>query len=168
VSPYWIMTTLVGLAFLGLVAYPAAWSRLAGRSLTRGHGAAAGQIGATEALVDVEAVRGFALLTPGGDLVAMLEVHPFVVTTSISLESVGEMFAQAIRNMPDGETWQITQIPGTQSSSSSQLRGASSRNRLKRTRIVWRAWGMAGQSSWRRCRRRDRSWHPTRSSSGAA
>ena len=114
-SLYWIMTTLVGLAFLGLVAYPAARSRLAGRPLTRSHGTAAGQIGATEALVDVEAVRGFALLTPGGDLVAMLEVHPFVVTTSISPESVGEMFAQAIRNMPDGETWQIAQIPGTQS-----------------------------------------------------
>jgi hypothetical protein len=65
--------------------------------------------------VEVEGVRDFALLTSEGDLVAMLEIHPFVVTTSVPAAAVGEMFGQAIRNMPDGETWQIVQIPGTQS-----------------------------------------------------
>ena len=45
----------------------------------------------------------------------MLEVHPFVVTTGTSPATVGEMFAQVVHNMPDGETWQIVQIPGTQS-----------------------------------------------------
>lgn len=116
-SATWVLAGVTGLALLGLVAYPLARSRLAGRSAGRpassGHPTA--RVGATEALVDVDAVRDFALLTSGGDLVAMLEVHPFVLTTTVSPEAVGAMFAQAIRSMPDGETWQIAQIPGTQS-----------------------------------------------------
>ena len=114
-SPYWIVTLIVGLAFLGLVAYPLARSRLGARSVGGGTGGRGGGLGSTEVLVEVEGVRDFALLTSEGDLVAMLEIHPFVVTTSIPAAAVGEMFGQAIRNMPDGETWQIVQIPGTQS-----------------------------------------------------
>jgi len=115
VSPYWIAASIVGLAFLGLVAYPLARSRLAGKTSRAGPGPAVAALGPTEGLVDIDAVRDFALLTSSGDLVAMLEIHPFVVTTSVPAEAVGEMFSQAIRNMPDGETWQIVQIPGTQS-----------------------------------------------------
>lgn len=114
-SPYWIVTLIVGLAFLGLVAYPLARSRLGARSVGGGTGGRGGGLGSTEVLVEVEGVRDFALLTSEGDLVAMLEIHPFVVTTSVPAAAVGEMFGQAIRNMPDGETWQIVQIPGTQS-----------------------------------------------------
>ena len=114
-SPYWIVTSIVGLAFLGLVAYPLARSRLAAKPVAGGTGGRGGGLGSTEGLVEVEAIRDFALLTSEGDLVAMLEIHPFVVTTSVPAAAVGEMFGQAIRNMPDGETWQIVQIPGTQS-----------------------------------------------------
>lgn len=105
----------MGLAFLGLVAYPLVRSRSSGKTSAREKGGQGGGLGPTEALAEVEAVRDFALLTSEGDLVAMLEIHPFVVTTSVPAAAVGEMFGQAIRRMPDGETWQVVQIPGTQS-----------------------------------------------------
>ena len=114
-SLYWVLTSLVGVVFLGLVAYPLVKSRRSGGTATPHSQAAGRRLGATEDLVEVESVEGFALLVQGGDLVAMLEVHPFVVTTGTSPDAVGEMFAQVIHHMPDGETWQVVQIPGTQS-----------------------------------------------------
>ena len=114
-SLYWVLTSVVGVVFLGLVAYPMVKSRRSGGTIKPRVEGSGGRLGATEDMVDVESVEDFALRVQGGDLVAMLEVHPFVVTTGMSPDAMGEMFAQVIHHMPDGETWQIVQIPGTQS-----------------------------------------------------
>ena len=114
-SLYWVLTSVVGVVFLGLVAYPMVKSRRSGGTIKPRVEGSGGRLGATEDMVDVESVEDFALRVQGGDLVAMLEVHPLVVTTGMSPDAMGEMFAQVIHHMPDGETWQIVQIPGTQS-----------------------------------------------------
>jgi len=114
-STYWILTGLVGVAFLGLVSYPLIRRRRQGGAGQKVSGRGSAQVGATEHLVDLAGLRDYALLTEAGDLVVMLEMQPFVLTTGATPQAVGEMFARAIDAMPEGGTWQIVQLPGTQS-----------------------------------------------------
>jgi hypothetical protein len=65
----------------------------------------------TEKLVDVSDLQGDFLLTPGGDLVALLEITPVLLTTTSRPEGFDRAFAGAIERMPPKTTLQFVQLP---------------------------------------------------------
>ncbi|MCB2160637.1 hypothetical protein KQH40_00965 [bacterium] len=65
----------------------------------------------TEKLVDLETLHGDFLVTVSGDLVAMLEVNPVLMTSNSRPEALDGAFAGALETMPARTTLQFVQLP---------------------------------------------------------